>query len=256
MVNKGGIGSESAGFNQNYAIWFDSSERLQGGFETTGGSNRWITSTNTYNDGQWHHGVVTFDNINNIVSLFVDGVEIGTLSTTSNPDNIGTQPLRIGGNSQSLVEGFFEGQLDEVGVWNRALSITETADLMNDGDFPTTGLRYMNTFDVDAKFAQSSATVNVDDLVILDGSGSTGSISSWSLVQTGGQPIVGLFDVPTKQFSKQFMMPDTDDTLIFTLTVRNDQTGKQNTDTMTVSKILEPPYEEYPISNINWFYDS
>jgi hypothetical protein len=45
------------------------------------------------------------DNANNIVKLFVDGLQIpgGTLSTTSNPDNTGTQPLRIGQNSQPLL---------------------------------------------------------------------------------------------------------------------------------------------------------
>jgi hypothetical protein len=103
MVNKGGLGSESAGLNQNYGIWFTPSETLQGGFETTGGSNKYVTSTRTYNDGQWHHGVVTFDNNNNIVRLFVDGLQIGSLSTTSNPDNTGNKPLRIAGNSQLTI---------------------------------------------------------------------------------------------------------------------------------------------------------
>ena len=37
MVNKGGLGSESSGANQNYGLWFTPSERLQGGFETTRG---------------------------------------------------------------------------------------------------------------------------------------------------------------------------------------------------------------------------
>ena len=46
MVNKGGLGSESAGANQNYGLWFTSSDRLQAGFETTGGSNRYITPSN------------------------------------------------------------------------------------------------------------------------------------------------------------------------------------------------------------------
>jgi hypothetical protein len=146
MVNKGGLGSENAGLNQNYGIWFTPSETLQGGFETTGGSNKYVTSTRTYNDGQWHHGVVTFDNNNNIVRLFVDGVQIGSLSTTSNPDNTGNKPLRIAGNSQSLTEDFFIGQLDEVGVWNRALTNTEISNLMNTGQFPSSGLVYSNSF--------------------------------------------------------------------------------------------------------------
>jgi hypothetical protein len=147
MVNKGGLGSESAGLNQNYGIWFTPSETLQGGFETTGGSNKYVTSTRTYNDGQWHHGVVTFDNNNNIVRLFVDGLQIGSLSTTSNPDNTGNKPLRIAGNSQSLTEDFFIGQLDEVGVWNRILTNTEINNLMNDGFFATSGLVFSNSFD-------------------------------------------------------------------------------------------------------------
>ena len=146
MVNKGGLGSESAGANQNYGIWFTPSETLQGGFETTGGSNKYVTSTKAYNDGQWHHGVVTFDNSNNIVRLFVDGVQIGTLSTSTNPDNTGNKPLRIGANSQSLTEDFFIDQLDEVGVWNRALTNTEIINLMNNGLFPSSGLVYTNSF--------------------------------------------------------------------------------------------------------------
>jgi streptogramin lyase len=150
MVNKGGLGSESAGANQNYGIWFTPSETLQGGFETTGGTNKYVTSTKTYNDGQWHHGVVTFDNSNNIVRLFVDGVQIGTLSTTSNPDNTGSKPLRIGGNSQSLTEDFFIGQLDEVGVWNRALTNAEIINLKDNGVFAPSDLVYKNSFGLPA----------------------------------------------------------------------------------------------------------
>ena len=90
-----------------------------------------MTLANDYIDGQWYHGVVTFDNTNNIVRLFVDGVQIATLSTTSNTDNTGTQPLRIRGNAQSLTEDFFIGQLDEVGIWNRSLTNAEITNLKN-----------------------------------------------------------------------------------------------------------------------------
>ena len=105
---------------------------MQAGFEVTGGSNRYITPSANDLDNQWHHGVVTFNNANNIVKLFVDGLQVGTLSTTSNPDNTGTQPLRIGENSQApLGPDAFVGQLDEVGVWNRALPDADAISLMN-----------------------------------------------------------------------------------------------------------------------------
>ena len=114
---------------------------------------------------------------------------------------------------------------------------------------------------VDAKFTELIKRANPNEVVILDGSGSTGTITSSSIVQTDGQPSVVLENAPTtKPFSKQFIMPNTEDTLKFTLTVRNDQTGKQDTDTMTVSKTLTtpppPPVGNFPVPNINWFYDS
>ena len=62
IINKGGIGSDSSGKNMNYGIWMTSSEQLRGGFETSSGLDRFATSLNTFNDGKWHHGVVTFDN--------------------------------------------------------------------------------------------------------------------------------------------------------------------------------------------------
>ena len=115
--------------------------------------------------------------------------------------------------------------------------------------------------DIDAKFAELIKRANPNETVILDGSGSTGTITSWSIVQTDGQPSVVLENAPTtKPFSKQFIMPDTEDTLKFTLTARNDQIGKQDTDTMTVSKTLTPPPPpppgDFPVPNVNWFYDS
>jgi hypothetical protein len=115
---------------------------------------------------------------------------------------------------------------------------------------------------VDAKFTELIKRANPNEVVILDGSGSTGTITSSSIVQTEGQPSVVLENAPTtKPFSKQFIMPNTEDTLKFTLTVRNDQTGNQDTDTMTVSKTLTtppppPPVGNFPVPNINWFYDS
>ena len=94
---------------------------------------------------------------------------------------------------------------------------------------------------VDAKFPSEIKKANPNEMVVLDGSSSIGSITNWTIVQTGGQPTVALENVPTKQFSKQFTMPNTNDTLKFTLTVRNDQTGKQDTSTITVSKTITSP---------------
>ena len=134
IVNKGGSGIDSLGKNQNYGIWITSSGKLSGGFETSSGSNKYVTSSNSYVNGQWQHGVVTFDG--SIVRLYVNGIQVASTATTSLPDTNGNQPLRIGGNSLSMGD-IFKGDIDEVGVWSKALSSSEIANLMNNGIFPT-----------------------------------------------------------------------------------------------------------------------
>ncbi|MGI9010383.1 MAG: LamG-like jellyroll fold domain-containing protein [Nitrososphaeraceae archaeon] len=150
IANKGGSGTDSPGKNQNYGIWITSSGKLSGGYETSSGSNKYTTSDKSYVDGQWQHGVVTFDG--SIVRLYVNGIQVKSTSTTSLPDTSGNQPLRIGANSLSIGD-IFVGDIDEVGVWNRALSTSEIANLMNigianlmnNGNFPN-GSVYTNTF--------------------------------------------------------------------------------------------------------------
>ena len=60
------------------------------------------------------------------------------MSTSATPDNTGTQPVRIGANSLAL-NGFFTGNVDEVRIWNRALSSTEIGNAYNNGAFSTSG---------------------------------------------------------------------------------------------------------------------
>ena len=60
-------------------------------------------------------------------------------STTSLPDTSGNQPLRIGANSLSVGD-IFVGDIDEVGVWNRAIggvsNPNEIPNLMNNNTIP------------------------------------------------------------------------------------------------------------------------
>jgi predicted phosphodiesterase len=145
IVNKGGFGTDSSGNNMNYGIWMTSSEKVEGGFETSSGSNRYAISPSSFNNGQWHHGVVTFDG--SIVKLYIDGVQVGTRTTASSPETSGNHPLKIGANSRT-VSNLFTGSIDEVGIWNRALTNIQIANLKNNGVvFSTNGLVYSNSFD-------------------------------------------------------------------------------------------------------------
>src|ERR1051325_833125 len=128
IVNKGGVGSDSAGQNLNYGIWMTSTEQIKAGFETSSGADQFVTSVNTYSDGQWHYVVVTNDG--STLKLYVDGVQVATKSTSSaTPESVGTKPVRVGANSRVTPPGnFFTGEVDEVRVWNDDLTAQQVSD--------------------------------------------------------------------------------------------------------------------------------
>jgi Concanavalin A-like lectin/glucanases superfamily/F5/8 type C domain/Bacterial Ig domain len=137
IVNKGGVGSDSSGQNMNYGIWMTKSEKIKAGFESTSAADLFVTSAKSYNDNQWHYAVVTYGGSS--VILYVDGVQVGTKSTTgASPETSGTKPVRVGANSRVTPPGnFFTGQVDEVRVWNDDLTTQQVADAFAGTSFNT-----------------------------------------------------------------------------------------------------------------------
>ena len=78
-------------------------------------------------DGNWHHLAGTYDN--NTVRLFIDGIEQGTGSPAAiaaiNYAFQDNQTLRIGGYASSCNRFLFNGDIDEVQIFSRALSTQE-----------------------------------------------------------------------------------------------------------------------------------
>ena len=138
IVNKGGIGSDSAGQNQNYQISFSSTEVIKVGFETSTGADFFVSSPTTYNDNQWHYAVVTYDGSANLI-LYIDGVQVASKSTGgASPETSGTKPVRIAANSRvTPPSNFFTGEIDEVRVWNDDLTAAEVANAFAGTNFNT-----------------------------------------------------------------------------------------------------------------------
>ena len=68
----------------------------------------------------WSHVAGTYDGIT--LRLFVNGAQAGSVSA-SGPVETSTAPLRLGGNN--VWGEYFAGLMDEVRVYNRALSIDD-----------------------------------------------------------------------------------------------------------------------------------
>jgi hypothetical protein len=135
IVNKGGIGKDSNGNNMNYGIWMTSSEKIKAGFETSSGADQFVTSINSYNDGEWHYALVTNDGTT--LRLYVDGIQVATKSLGgASPENTGSKPMRVGANSLSANK-FFTGEIDEIRIWNDDLTSQQVTNAFVGSDFNT-----------------------------------------------------------------------------------------------------------------------
>jgi len=89
-------------------------------------SNLWeieITTNNTLTVSIWYHVIVTFANDAGAY-IYVNGEKWGEDKTFTGPLSKGTAPILIGGNNASGRYAF-NGKIDEIRIYNRALSENE-----------------------------------------------------------------------------------------------------------------------------------
>ena len=95
-----------------------------------------ITSTNTYGDGDWHHIAAVKDSSNNY--LYVDGVQVGTIATVNGISHTTNIILgRVG-----AYNGFYNGTLDQVRIYDTALSSSNVALLYAETSATSSTLNY------------------------------------------------------------------------------------------------------------------
>jgi hypothetical protein len=93
--------------------------------------------------------VVTYDGTT--IRLYLDGIQVATKATGGvSPETSGTKPVRVAANSRVSppTSNFFTGSVDEVRIWNRALSSSEVTGAFG-GTFNTAGQVLHLPFSVD-----------------------------------------------------------------------------------------------------------
>jgi len=85
------------------------------------GTNNMLTTTGTFNDGLWHHVVVTMSPIN----IYVDNIDVAT--TASNPSLVNVGQASIGSSAGTSL--FYEGLLDDIRIFNKTLTVSKINDL-------------------------------------------------------------------------------------------------------------------------------
>jgi len=87
------------------------------------------SSVVSFTAGTWQHIAVVFDSNQDIV-IYKNGVLVETVSNSSNPIS-SLSPQSIGRAQKTGSEGYFDGLIDEVRIWNVARSATEIAENYN-----------------------------------------------------------------------------------------------------------------------------
>lgn len=95
------------------------------GFDTDGLNPPYLAGNRSVNDGLWHHVVATYDG--RAKALWIDGELDAWTPATGNININPAFPVRIGENAQSTGR-FWNGWLDEVAIYSRALNPAEIVE--------------------------------------------------------------------------------------------------------------------------------
>jgi glucose/arabinose dehydrogenase/PKD repeat protein len=116
---------ERAGQQLSYALYGNTNTN-RASVEISNGSNLDVRAPATLALNAWSHLAATYDGAT--LRLFVNGTQVGSRAVTG-AMVVSGNPLRIGGNS--VWGEYFNGYIDELRVYNRALSASEIATDMN-----------------------------------------------------------------------------------------------------------------------------
>lgn len=138
--------SSSAGTQVVYRVrWYGMWLKVSGGrlegvayYGNLGTDYRSVYSPQFVNDGRWHHGVLTKDGAS--LALFVDGAAVASLPMTEatyySPSN--NTGVAIGRDGDFSGE-YFSGDIDEVAVYNHALTASQVQGHFSLANPPPTG---------------------------------------------------------------------------------------------------------------------
>ncbi len=115
----------------NYEFHLDSSGRVYWYWEIQGGGYDVLTSTKSIPKNQWSHITVRYNKSGapQRQSIFING-QLDSSSNRNDTLAINDRPLQIG-QDQNFAGRAFDGRIDEVAIYSRALSDSQILDLYN-----------------------------------------------------------------------------------------------------------------------------
>lgn len=88
-----------------------------------------LTSTTALPNNQWHNIAVIYSS--GSIKLYIDGVLDSTVTSTAAATNTNTFSIGAEYRSKSDIRNYFNGDLDEFRLWNKALTLTQLRYIIN-----------------------------------------------------------------------------------------------------------------------------
>ena len=114
---------------------FSNTNKLRYVIVSDTGTDYSATSTTVLNNNQWYYVVGTYDNTTGNVSIYINGNFENSIINTEKTTTSGSSPFYIGSELNTGTPTYFNGSLDEVRIYNRALSESEIELLYNESPY-------------------------------------------------------------------------------------------------------------------------
>lgn len=116
-------------------LFMDNSGAMSARIDAGGGD---VTSNSLINDGEWHHVAFTWENNGMIEKIYIDGELNGmgsggptNINVNNNSSTVGSERI-TGFPPHDVAINCFRGVIDEVKIYNRALTESEIWDIYNE----------------------------------------------------------------------------------------------------------------------------
>lgn len=146
LISKGRGEEDGTNKDMNYIFGINSTTGVlcadfeEGEFAPSKGLNHPVSGTTPINDNEWYHAAVSFDGLK--WRIYLNGVlektdSIGVLPRSNSIQHAG---LATALTSKGAPDGYFQGILDEVRIWNYARTEKEIRDSINKDVISASGL--------------------------------------------------------------------------------------------------------------------
>lgn len=200
-----------------YALYIlQSSNRIA--FKTSGTSNSWtyIDGVTTLWDGNWHNIAVTYDGSKK--SIYMDGSVLLTVDATGTIESGEGYNLLVGaGRDEINPTLLYYGQIDEVRIYNTALSSIEIKDLYNQVKVNNAPIISDQSFDI-------STAKTKDDLIgkVIASDPDSGQTLSYSIIQGNSSGMFSIIPTTGEIIANTGIDTTVDQTIILGVKVTDD----------------------------------